>query len=313
MWGYDRDGYDEKGFDRSGIHKVTNEIYDQEGYDKRGYNKDGYDRQGFNRKGIHKVTNEIYDENGYDKDGYNREGYDINGFDRRGIHHETNDKYNPDGYDKKGYDRDGYDEDGYDRQGYDRDGFKNGINRNGMTKEEAEEGKKQRRKNYLGLLDKAEKVASGEMTIEEFILTSKEETTLDTLIELAKRNRMSAEIIRGLYRKKGEYRQKKFKFYKWKYLRETTLIIDGKRVKPTEEDVDKCIEMLKERGHKLLYSKLVTDAIYEYVRLKIKNEPETAKTQIQEKEDMYQRLKAENEEIKDKIQKTRSTLRIKRI
>ena len=181
-----------------------------------------------------------------------------------------------------------------------------------MTREEAEEGKQQRRKNYLGLLDKAEKIAKGEMTIEEFILTSKRETTMEALIELAKKNRMSPDIIRGLNSKRGEYRQKTFKFYKRKYLRETTLIIDGKRVKPTEEDVDKCIEMLEQRGHKLLYSRLVTDAIYEYMTMKTRESAKKSQTELQEKEERYQQLSEENSELEGKISKAKATIRIKR-
>lgn len=59
--------------------------------------------------------------------------------------------------------------------------------------EQVQERKNQRRKNFLGLKDKAEKLGKGEMTLEDYVKCSK--TSIEDLIVLAKKENMSADVI----------------------------------------------------------------------------------------------------------------------
>ena len=99
---------------------------------------------------------------------------------------------------------------------------------------------------YFILLDKAKKLGTGKMTIQDYILHSK--TSLDELIKFAKQQRLSADIIRNLNKLTKPYTIYTTPFNKKKYLESTILSIDGKEVIPTSEDVNKCIDYLKSTG-----------------------------------------------------------------
>lgn len=70
------DRLDERGFyltgKNMGINKITNTIYDEQGYDIKGYNKYGFDK------------------NGYDSKGFDVEGFDVNGINKRGFDRQGN-------------------------------------------------------------------------------------------------------------------------------------------------------------------------------------------------------------------------------
>lgn len=287
--GYDRRGYDREGYDKKG--------YDRDGYDREGYAEDGYDIKGFNKEGFHRVTRAKYDEDGYDVGGYNirgynREGYDVNGFDVKGINKVTRDKFDENGYDKAGYDKKGYDKDGYDRDGYNEEGY----DKRGKTKEDK---KNIRRSIYLGLLSKTEKLANGQMSIEEYISTSK--LTIEELIEFAKEQHMNPDIIRGLQRQKKAYKRYAKPFVKKNYLQSTILIINGKEVRPTEKDVDLCIEYLKV-NEILICDKNVRDTVKKYLKGEIdisvgKKNDETTKTELEQLEEEQKGLIEKLEQI----------------
>ena len=263
---YDSDGFLEK----SKIHR-NGTRYDNEGFDYRGYDKKGYDRKGFIEH-IHK-NGTRYDDNGFDyhgrdKYGYNRAGfdhfgYDKEGYDRKGFNEEGMHR-NGTRYDYYGYDKEGYDKDGFNKEGCDREGFdKNGLNKQGLTKKQYQERKDQQIRNYLGLKDKAKKLGKGEMALEDYVKCSK--TSIDDLIVFAKKEKMNADVIRGLYKHKKLYAIYKKPFVKANYLKSTTLIINGQEVKPTEEDVDKCVEYLKVNDS-LICEKTVKDTVRGYLK-----------------------------------------------
>lgn len=290
--GYDKDGYDELGYDkdgwnREGINKKTGEIYNIRGYRRDGFNVNGINKKGFRRDGFNIRTNSKYDKdgyniNGFDKNGihfngtrYDNDGYDKNGFSKQKIHKITHTEYDEDGYDYQGYDKNGfnrrgYNKDRYNKDGYDKKGFnKEGVNKEGKTKEEVEEEKEkqkeenlsQTRKNYLGLIYKIQKLARGEMSIEEYIMKSK--MSIEELIIFAKRVGIPADEIRKLHKYKKTYEVLKKPFNKQKYLKSTALIINGEEVQPTEEDVDICIDYLKRTGA-LICDKTVRKTISQF-------------------------------------------------
>ena len=269
--GYDREEYDRRGFDRKGINKETKDFYDREGYNKDGFDREGYDREGydcrgFDRKRINKGTKDFYDREGYDKDGYNRagydkdgynrEGYDRRGFDRRRINRETHERFDREGYDKDGYNREGYNCLGHDREGYDKFGKH-------YQEKQKIYNKEKNRKTYLGLLNKAKKLAKGELSIQEYVKRSK--MSIDELILFANKNEMGADVIRGLYRQKELYKMYTKPFSKKKYLDSTTILVNGEPVKPTEQDVDQCIEFLKSKKE-IICEKTVRDTVRAYLR-----------------------------------------------
>lgn len=176
------------------------------------------------------------------------------------------------GRDREGYNREGFNELGVDREGYRRNGYNDsGLNRNGRTKEQQEEFDvqeqkdkvNQRRANYLGLINKAEKLGKGEISLEDYVKSSK--TSIEELIEFAKKEKMSADVIRGLYKYKKPYAIYKKPFSKKQYLEGTILLIDGQEVRPTETDVDKCVEFLK-ANDSLICDKTVRDTVRKYLR-----------------------------------------------
>lgn len=294
--GYDKNGYRRNGFNRDGIHR-NGTRYDKRGFDIEGYDKDGYNMFGFDKYG---KDREGYDIDGFNKKGMHRNGtryddlgFDINGFNKDGI------QRNGTRYDKRGFDINGYDRDGYDKEGYGRSGYnKEGINRNGLTREQQkEEIKKQQRKNFLGLINKAEKLSKGEMSLEDYIKCSK--TSIEDLIVFAKKENMDASIIRGLHKYKKQYSIYKKPFSKKQYLESTILQIEGKEVRPTEEDVDKCVDYLNAMGS-LVCDKTVRDTVRQYLRREIDITLKTEESQEQIEENKYAIAK-NKEEIKENL------------
>ena len=326
--GYDINGYDYKGYDINGI--------DQLGYNKDGVDKNGYDIFGNNKQ--YPYSYELRDRYNYDewRELYNREQY-VKNHSRHDwfsvglaiLNFGTRTLWGKDGYtfgdytydelvsswakefydvgvDRDGYDRKGYNFDGINRDGYDIDGYNaDGININGLTREEQadkdakeqETKKNQQRKNYLELKYKAKKLGKGEMTLEYYIKCSK--TSIDDLIDFAKKQHMDADVIRGLYKYKKPYTLYKKPFSKKQYLESTILLIDGQEVKPTEEDVDKCVGYLTAIGS-LVCDKTVRDTVRKYLKgeIDITLKTEELQEQIEENKSTI----AENEEeIKDTL------------
>ena len=305
--GYDINGYDYDGYDINGI--------DQLGYNKKGFDKNGYDIFGDNEEYSYYDWKKSFNREQYIKNHKNENWFSI-GFTK--LNFSTKTLWGKDGYtfgdytydksyspfddvgiDRDGYDRNGYNIEGYDREGYKRNGYNDkGINRNGRTEEqqkefdlqEQERKVKQRRANYLGLISKAEKLAKGEMTIEEYIMKSK--TSIDDLITFAKKKGLSADVIRALYKYKKTYNAYKKPFSKKEYLNSTIFLIDGKEVRPTEQDVDMCIDYLKVNGS-LICDKTVSETISKYKRgeVDITIKEENLQKQIEENETII----AENE------------------
>ena len=303
---YDNDGYDKNGFSSQGIDRrhfrrdgtntYTNKKFDLKGYDINGYDSNGYDINGVNRLGydmgdIRSVWQEKEDYMRY----LNSNWYLVGKVE---INFNTRTLWGEDGYTagiytyaSKCFDQESV---GVDREGYDRDGYNSkGTNRNGLTREEQEEKeakekeikKNQRRSNYFGLKNKAEKLGKGEMTLEDYVKCSK--TSIDDLIIFAKKENMEADVIRGLYKYVKPYKSYKTPFAKTDYLKSTILIINGQEVKPTEEDVDKCVEYLKASGS-LICDKTVRNTVRGYLKGEI---------DITIKEEDLEEQTAENKEI----------------
>ena len=150
---------------------------------------------------------------------------------------------------------------------------------------------------FLALKEKAQKLATGEMEMLEYISTSK--TTIDELISFAKKQKMSPDVVRGLYKRKTEYASFKQPFKKEEYLSQTTLIIDGKYVKPTEKDVDICITYLKLNGT-YICKKTVQETIRSFLKGEIDISIDTEMVENKIKENT--KIIAENDElIKDSL------------
>lgn len=135
------------------------------------------------------------------------------------------------------------------------------------------------------------------MTLEDYIKCSK--TSIDDLIDFAKKQHMDADVIRGLYKYKKPYALYKKPFSKKQYLESTTLLIDGQEVKPSEEDVDKCVGYLTAMGS-LVCDKTVRDTVRKYLKgeIDITLKTEELQEQIEENKSTI----AENEEeIKDTL------------
>lgn len=316
--GYDINGYDYKGYD-------INEI-DQLGYNKDGFDKNGYDIFGDNKQYSYYEWRKKYNREQYVKN-HSRQGWFSVGLAK--LNFGTRTLWGKDGYtfgdytydelvtswsklhdvvgvDRDGYDRKGYNSDGINRDGYYIDGYNaEGININGLTREqqadkdakEQETKKNQQRRNYLGLINKAEKLGKGEMSLEDYVKTSK--TSIEDLIEFAKKEKMSPNIIRGLHKYKKPYALYKKPFSKKQYLESTTLLIDGQEVKPSEEDVDKCVDYLTAMGS-LVCDKTVRDTVRKHLKgeIDITLKTEELQEQIEENKSTI----AENEkEIKETL------------
>ncbi len=151
---------------------------------------------------------------------------------------------------------------------------------------------------FLNLKEQAKKLAmGGDKEMCEYIMTSK--TTIDELIDFAKKQKMSPDIIRGLNKQKPRYVAFKRPFKKEEYLAQTTLMIDGEYIKPTEKDVDMCLAYLKSNGY-YICNKTVKDTIRGFLKgeIDITIDTEKVKEQIKENAEII----AENEEqIKDTL------------
>ena len=319
--GYDINGYDYKGYDINGI--------DQLGYNKEGFDKNGYDIFGDNKQYSYYEWQKEYNRKQYVKNHsrqdwfsvglaelnfgtrtlWGKDGYTFGDYTYDELVTSWNKLYDVVGVDRDGYDRKGYNSDGINRDGYDRDGYNaDGININGLTREEQadkeakeqETKKNQQRKNYLGLKNKAEKLGKGEMTLEDYIKCSK--TSIDDLIDFAKKEHMDADVIRGLYKYKKPYALYEKPFSKKQYLESTTLLIDGQEVKPSEEDVDKCVDYLTVMGA-LVCDKTVRDTVRKY----LKGEIDITLTEVVLSQ--QNRIKAQENEIADLKSQKRSQRR----
>lgn len=319
--GYDINGYDYKGYDINGI--------DQLGYNKEGFDKNGYDIFGDNKQYSYYEWQKEYNRKQYVKNHsrqdwfsvglaelnfgtrtlWGKDGYTFGDYTYDELVTSWSKLYDVVGVDRDGYDRKGYNSDGINRDGYDRDGYNaDGININGLTREEQadkeakeqETKKNQQRKNYLGLKNKAEKLGKGEMTLEDYIKCSK--TSIDDLIDFAKKEHMDADVIRGLYKYKKPYALYEKPFSKKQYLESTTLLIDGQEVKPSEEDVDKCVDYLTVMGA-LVCDKTVRDIVRKY----LKGEIDITLTEVVLSQ--QNRIKAQENEIADLKSQKRSQRR----
>lgn len=258
---YGEDGYNAFDFDRDGIHRNGTELSEM-GYNAKGwkiaptygeaetkvsspfnrytgtnFDLDGFDRNGFDAEG--------YDRNGYNVDGYGKDGYDSKGWSSKSLHRDTGTEYDSDGFNINGYDKDGYD--------------REGKNKDGKTREELDGQKNQQRKNFLGLIDLAKGYATGEVTIEDYLMNHK--ISLEELIVFAKKQNLGRDTIVGLQRKKAEYNQYKKVFNKAEYFKNKTTI-NG--IEVTEEMVDKVLDYLKSSG-RYLSAKIVHEHIREFV------------------------------------------------
>ena len=101
------------------------------------------------------------------------------------------------------------------------------------------------------------------MTIEEYVMKSK--TSIEDLITFAKKEKLSSDIVKGLYKYRGAYKVYTVPFNKNEYLSSTILEINGEEVKPTEQDVDKCIEYLK-ANDSLVCNKTIRSTVLKYKR-----------------------------------------------
>lgn len=283
---FDKDGYDQRGFNKKGVH-FNGTLRDNKGYDVDGYNENGYDENGFDREGNHingtkynefladtfgcgKTGYDIagFDKQGYMPTGYDKEGYDRDGFDRKGFNKDGMNRnqtmFDENGYDINGYNVEGYNKDGFNSEGIDKDGYdRNGRNEQGFTREEIENRGNEQRKTFMGLLEKVEKLTNGEMTLEEYALKSK--YSIDELIMFAKRQNMDVNIVKKLYKFKKPYEAYKKPFNKEKYLKSTIVIVNGKEVRPTEQDVNESLKFLNENGA-WFCDKTVKDTIRKYLR-----------------------------------------------
>ncbi len=234
--------------------KQAERIFDENGIDQNGFNENGHY--------VRSKSSLTLDEDGYNALGYNIDGYDRNGYDVYGLDKHGFDEYGyrVRGTDKEGYDREGYDREGYDREGYNRAGEKRPKIESEEKSSEIESNNKSRNC-YLGLIRKAQELAEGKLTLEDYIKKSK--TSIEELIAFAKKQHMSADIIRKLYSYKNPYKLYKKPFNKTEYLKTTILTINGEEVRPTEEDVDRCIKYLKTIGS-LICNKTVCDTVRKF-------------------------------------------------
>ena len=157
-----------------------------------------------------------------------------------------------------------------------------------------------RRRCWLGLRSNVEKLAKGKITIEEYIMHSK--TSLEDLILFAVKEHFPPDVIRELSKYKEEYKIYSKPFIKSQYLKTNSFIINGEMVKPTEQDVDVCIEYLKANGT-LICDKNVRDTISKYKRgqLDITQRP----GQVEEESTMTQLeiLEEEQKELQSTLEK----------
>ena len=153
----------------------------------------------------------------------------------------------------------------------------------------------------MDLRDKAEKLAKGQMSIEEYIMKSK--TSIEDLIVFSKKEHLPSDVIRGLYKYKNAYKTYTRPFKKKEYLETTILIINGEEIRPTEQEVDSCIEYLKANGT-LICDKTVRTTISKYKRGEIditerheQDMEESTKTQLESLEEEQRGLEQTLESV----------------
>ena len=139
------------------------------------------------------------------------------------------------------------------------------------------------------------------MTIEEFVEYSK--IRLEDLIDIAEKSHMSIEIIRKLKGYLKTYKNYTQPFNKKSYIETMSYVIDGKKVKPTEQDVERCIEYLK-ANHCAICFGSVERTVSKYLRgkLDITRKEETVgkndeRTQLKTLEDKQENLKNTLEQV----------------
>ena len=98
----------------------------------------------------------------------------------------------------------------------------------------------------------------------------KSKTSIEDLRTFAKKEHLSADIIRGWYKYIKPYKTFTRPVKKKEYLETTFLIIDGEEIRPTEQEVDACIEYLKANGS-LICDKTVRTTISQYKRGEIED------------------------------------------
>lgn len=216
--------------------------FDIDGYNRKGYNRAGYDREGYDYGG--------YNQAGYDREGYNRQGYNMQGYDREG--------YDRQGFDVEGYNRQGFNAEGYDRLGFDKKGFDKDGNRRPRNAKELE-----RLKNFVGLKELFWKIAKDEITMEDYVRRAK--TSFDELLTFARSQQMPAGAIIAFEKRREEYKTVKTPFSRAKFLKESKIMVGDQEVKPTNEDVDKCLEFLKE-NNVFICDRYVRDTVIGYIR-----------------------------------------------
>lgn len=138
-------------------------------------------------------------------------------------------------------------------------------------------------------MDKAKKLADGRLSVEDYIETSK--MSLDELIKFAKKQKMGADVIRGLNKRKKEYEMYAKPFKKMEYLRSTIILINGEEVRPTAGDVEQVISYLN-ANQRLICAKNVADTVRGYLRGEI-----DIKVSLAQKEAELSRLENEAKKI----------------
>ena len=121
----------------------------------------------------------------------------------------------------------------------------------------------------------------------------KSNMSIEELIVFAKKDNLSADVIRGLHRFVKPYQIYTRPFSKKEYLSSTTLVIDEKEVKPTEQDVDMCIQYLKSNGS-LVCDKTVRDTVRKYLKGEIDI---TQKSEEATKQELIEKIVKQQETI----------------
>ena len=133
--------------------------------------------------------------------------------------------------------------------------------------------------------------------MEEYVMRAN--SSIEELIVFAKKQKMPSSTVKALYKYNEKYKVYKKPFDKKQYLNSISLMVNGEVVKPTEEDVDICVDFLKERGS-LVCDRTVRDTILKYKRGEIVI-PNTKENETIE--DEKQEEKENNSEEKEKILK----------
>lgn len=106
-------------------------------------------------------------------------------------------------------------------------------------------------------------LVSGKMSMEQYILSHK--TSLDDLIKFARKLKVNGSVIKKLYSLKGEYKALRKPFIREKYVGIVRIMVGNQYVAPTDEDVDGCIQYLRDNG-RLVCGKTVKETVRGYLR-----------------------------------------------